>query len=304
MITYPKKILSIEEQIDAYENSGMIVESRDDARSVLSSVGYYRIRGYCFHLYDNTQKKYQPCTKFSDIYKLYQFDIKLSGLIFSMILSTEVALRARLVNALLSKHNDALILMDPAIFSCKKHFWENLSKMSSEISRSNEVFIEHNYAVHNGEIPVWAAVEVLSFGTLSKIINNLKTGKGTACSQLLNEYKITSKRGKKITPSLKMFSSWLHTVTILRNICAHNSRIYNRSINKKPVIMNIDKDSSNLQNTTGLYQMLLALKYLRPSINEWERFYSELSVLFSEYDGVFEFKKMNFPEDWEIHLKL
>ena len=68
--------------------------------------------------------------------------------------------------------------------------------------------------------------------------------------------------------------------------------------------MNIDKDSSNLQNTTGLYQMLLALKYLRPSINEWERFYSELSVLFSEYDGVFEFKKMNFPEDWEIHLKL
>ena len=42
------------------------------------------------------------------------------------------------------------------------------------------MFIKHNFDNHDGEVPVWAAAEVLSFGTLSKIIKNLKTGTGSS----------------------------------------------------------------------------------------------------------------------------
>lgn len=42
--------------------------------------------------------------------------------------------------------------------------------MSQEVSRSNDDFIQHHFKVHNGEIPLWVQVEVMSFGTLSKII--------------------------------------------------------------------------------------------------------------------------------------
>ncbi|MFR7383527.1 MAG: Abi family protein [Anaerostipes sp.] len=107
--------------------------------------------------------------KFENILQLYQFDQKLSNLIFSMISKIEVALRVRLVEALLI-HNDVLILQDSSIFKDKKMYWRNMSTISSEIARSNDVFIKHNFKNHEGEIPVWAIVEVLSFGTMSKII--------------------------------------------------------------------------------------------------------------------------------------
>ena len=184
MYQYPKQILSIAQQIQSYVDAGMIITSYADVEKALKSVGFYRLRGYSFHLYDNAAKKYVPGTKFEDILKLYQFDQKLSNLIFLMISKIEVALRVRLVEALLT-HGDALILQDSSIFKEKKMYWQNMSAIASEIARSNDVFIKHNFNEHEGEVPVWAAVEVLSFGTLSKIIKNLKTGSGSSYSILV-----------------------------------------------------------------------------------------------------------------------
>ena len=64
-----------------------------DVEKALKSIGYYRLRGYSFHLYDNATKKYISETKFEDVLKLYQFDQELSALIFTMISKIEVALR-------------------------------------------------------------------------------------------------------------------------------------------------------------------------------------------------------------------
>ena len=106
-----------------------------------------------------------PLTRFEDILKLYHFDQELSVLIFSMISKIEVSLRVRLVEALLI-HGDSLALQDSSLFRDKKLYWKNMSTIASEIARSNDVFIKHNFDNHDGEVPVWAAVEVLSFGTL------------------------------------------------------------------------------------------------------------------------------------------
>ena len=57
-----------------------------------------------------------------------------------------------------------------------------MSTMVSEIARFNDEFIKHNFDNHDGEVLVWVAVEVLSFGTLSKIIKTLKTGTGSSYS--------------------------------------------------------------------------------------------------------------------------
>ena len=87
-------------------------------------------------------------------------------MIFSMISKIEVALRVRLVEALLI-HGEPLVLQDSSIFKKeKKLYWQNMSTVASEIARSNDVFIKHNFDNHDGEVPVWAAVEVTSFGTL------------------------------------------------------------------------------------------------------------------------------------------
>lgn len=100
-------------------------------------------------------------------------------------------------------------LQDSSIFKEKKLYWQNMSTVASEIARSNDVFIKHNFDNHDGEVPVWADVEVLSFGTLSKIIKNLKTGIGSSYSILAVNYQYKSKKGNQVNPSQKMLASWI-----------------------------------------------------------------------------------------------
>lgn len=176
MRSYEKRILTIPEQVSELKSAKMIIESDDVAAKFLSRVEYYRFRGYSFQFYDNSKKEYKENTKFSDIVAICDFDAELSHLLFAMLSSIEVSLRSRLVDALLTYKEDTLILYDPAIFDDKKNYWSNNGSLSQEIARSSDVFIKHNFDKHDGNVPVWAAVEIMSFGTLSKTIKNLKTG--------------------------------------------------------------------------------------------------------------------------------
>ena len=302
MYQYTKQILTIAQQLQSYIDAGMVITSRADVEKALKSVGFYRLRGYSFHLYDNVTKKYVPGTKFEDILKLYQFDQELSALIFSMISKIEVALRVQLVESLLI-HGEPLILQDSSIFKEKKLYWQNMSTVASEIARSNDVFIKHNFDNHDGEVPVWAAVEVLSFGTLSKIIKNLKTGTGSSYSILAANYQYKSKKGNLVNPSQKMLASWIQGVSVLRNMCAHNSRIYNRTIHTTPEILDADKVTPPPAHN-GLYQILLAMKYLRSSDEEWTVFVDAFDKLIQNNIGVISLTAMNLPADWKAHLSV
>lgn len=75
LLQYPKQILSVEQQLQTYVDAGMLIPSPDDARKALRTIGYYRLRGYCFHLYDSNTKQYLPNTSFSDVLKLYHLTL-------------------------------------------------------------------------------------------------------------------------------------------------------------------------------------------------------------------------------------
>ena len=95
MYQYPKQILTIDQQVQSYIDAGMEITSRED------------------------------------IIKLYQFDQELSALVFPMISKIEVALRVRLVEALLI-HGEPLVLQDSSIFKEKKRYWQNAATVASE----------------------------------------------------------------------------------------------------------------------------------------------------------------------------
>lgn len=300
MHQYPKQILTIPQLVQSYIDAGMNVPSVDEASEAMETIGYYRLRGYCFQWYNNASKQYASGTDFRNVLKLYRFDTELSHLLFEMASSIEVSLRARLTDALLT-YNDALILMDSTVFDDKTLYWKNLGAVSGEIVRSNDVFIKHNFKNHGGEIPLWAAVEVMSFGTLSKTIKNLSTGPNSAFSALSQRYKYPTPNGNQALPSKQRFSSWVQSVSVIRNMCAHNSRIYNRAISTAPELTTLDQITPKPQYT-GLYEVILAMKYLRPSDAVWTQFVADLNALFTKYAGIFEYSRINFPADWANHF--
>lgn len=178
-----------------------------------------------------------------------------------------------------------------------------MSTISSEIARSNDVFIKHNFDNHDGEVPVWAAVEVLSFGTLSKIIKNLRTGTGSSYSILASNYQYKSKKGNLVNPSQKLFTSWVQGISVLRNMCAHNSRIYNRTIHTTPEVLDVDKIIPPPAHN-GLYQILLAMKYLRSSDEEWTQFVEGFAKLIQNNSSAISLTALNLPIDWKVHLSV
>lgn len=161
MKAYPKVIHSTHDLITDLQSKGMSIPDTLLAEKAIEQVGYYRLRGYAFHFFDATTGKFHSGTSFDNVLQLYYFNCELSSLLFAMSSKVEVALRARLCEALLSL-GDPLIYLDPSIFKNKAIYWKNLGMLCSEINRSDEVFIKHNHSNHDGQIPIWAAVEVMS----------------------------------------------------------------------------------------------------------------------------------------------
>lgn len=103
MYHYPKNFLSVAQLMQKLTDAGMTIASQDEAENALTTIGYYRLKGYCFHQFDHTTGKYVPGTSMADVLKLYNFDSELSHLLFMYLSQIEVALRARLVNAFQSQ---------------------------------------------------------------------------------------------------------------------------------------------------------------------------------------------------------
>ncbi len=302
MYQYPKPYLSVPQLIQKLLNQGMAIPDRTKAEEVFNTIGYYRLRGYCYHQFDRNTNQYMPGTNIDNVLELYHFDTELSHLIFEYISQIEVTLRVRFVNAA-QLLGDALALNDPSIFKNKEKYWNNQGAISTEIARSKDVFIAHNFNHHDGAIPLWASVEIMSFGTLSKVIKNLKTGVGSVYSRVVQHYKYKNVHGNVVNPSQDMFTSWIQAVSVMRNICAHNSRIYNRVINKIPQL--ISADSINPPpRYNGLYQIMLAMKYLRPTDQSWAEFITKFNALLHKYVGVYDMSRMNFPADWAMHFRV
>ena len=89
----------------------------------------------------------------------------------------------------------------------------------------------------------------------------------------------------------------------MRNMCAHNSRIYNRTIHTTPEILDADKVTPPSVHN-GLYQILLAMKYLRSSDEEWTVFVDAFDKLIQKYISVVSLTAMNLPADWKAHLSV
>ena len=120
---------------------------------------------------------------------------------------------------------------------------------------------------------------------------------------LAANYQYKSKKGNMVNPSQKMLASWIQGVSVLRNMCAHNSRIYNRTIHTTPEILDADKVTPSPVHN-GLYQILLAMKYLRSSDEEWTVFVDTFDKLIQNNIGVVSPTAMNLPTDWKTHLSV
>ena len=211
---YSNAFRSHAEQISLLSERGLVIRDRDAALRVLASMNYYRFTGYAIPFMSD-REHFRPGVAFDDVLSVCRFDSDLRDLFFEAIEAVELDFRARFAYRF-AEMRGALGYRDSQNFTDASAHAKTLHRIEEEISRSKEICILHFKSEYcEGEIPIWAVVEVASFGTLAAFYNNLQADVQNAIS---SDYGI---RGD-------VFGSYIKHLSILRNICAHHARLYDR----------------------------------------------------------------------------
>ena len=170
-IDFPEQLLKLRER-------GMVITNESEALELLGSISYFRLASYWHSMeidVNSDNHQFHPNTYFEDVIDLYLLDEELRALIFTAIQNIEVALRTRIIHNFSMKWG-SFWFMDASFFKNGDIYEHCIVSIKNELSRSKEDFIQEHYAKYNhpGFPPVWKTLEVVSFGTLSKLYCNMQ----------------------------------------------------------------------------------------------------------------------------------
>lgn len=219
---YSKPALTVEQQIDQLQGRGMVFADRAAAARYLREINYYRLRGYWLRREaDRTTHHFQPGTVFEDVLADYVFDRELRLLVMDAIERVEVSVRTRWAHELGLRHGSHAHL-NSTLFKARSQHWNHPDAVASlirAVEQSREIFILHLRSTYDELLPpIWAVVEVMSLGQISRWLDNLLHASDRnviAAGYDLDEALLTSA---------------LHHLTVVRNICAHHGRLWDRNI--------------------------------------------------------------------------
>jgi abortive infection bacteriophage resistance protein len=177
----------------------------------------------------------------------------------------------------LSKEHFSLVFDHPSF----------VTRITTLEGESSDKFVEHFRLKYFEEqyIPVWMTTELMSFGMVSRMYSGLR-----------NDFQKPIAAQFSLHPSV--LRTWLHTLSYVRNICAHHGRLWNREIAIKPEIPYKDGRWPYLGvNPKSTYAVLIILQDLAMSINSTsgcrQHFFEHLSACDERQLG-----GMRVPKNW------
>jgi abortive infection bacteriophage resistance protein len=280
-----KSPTAYEEQIKILEERGLIVSNRNNALEVLKRINYYRFTAYTLSLKRNDE--FYDNVTFEKIYSLYEFDKRLRTLIMDMLENIEIAMRAH-ISYVHSHKYGALGYGSHENFDIEAHHKSFIKDLDREKNRSKELFLLHNRTTYK-DIAFWVAIEILTFGTLSKLFKNLKT----------EDKKIITCTYYSSIP-YTYIESWLRSLTEIRNACAHYSRLYNKNFINHPRLSKSDREL--VPDSRKIFANIYVMKKLCPDKKIWRSFLLNLQALVLQYEDAIKLDLIGFPINWEHML--
>jgi abortive infection bacteriophage resistance protein len=292
---YTKPPLSLQAQAELLLSRRIEGIAKPDLMERLTQVSYYRWRGYTYPYQDNTlpESPFFPGTQWHWIESDYENDRALRVLIFDAIERIEVSLRTQLVLQVSIDHGSRWY-MDPALFHDATEWARNKDDLMSDWNRSKEIFVDHHKKVYDDSDPPpsWKIFETSSLGTLSKFFDNMDAP--LPCRSRIADFWGFSRH------SAKVLARWFHHLNLVRNICAHHGRLYNRIIKVTPLFPSKPSGAwvRNWPDPNRVYASLcIIIKLLEYSSPEY-KLVPRLKPLLARLRPA-QFPSLGFPPDWE-----
>ena len=294
----PKPHLTISDQVAQLQNRGMAITDSDHIADCLRRIGYYRLAGYWRPFQINRpdeSEKFSPDTDFPKVLALYLFDKRLRLALLDALERIEIALRTEIAYHMGSKdrlaHQNKELLNPKGV---KRHYDKWRAEYNREVKKSREPFVKHHHVYYDGEIPIWVATELWSFGRLSRFYGMMRGDDQKAVSRQFG------------VENVNLMERWLYAMTFVRNIAAHHNRLWNRAAigrlsptdafpgaHNPPLLP--DGHSHN-----KIYPVLCAIVFLVRQItpnSQWPHRLREMLLELNPKTGR-SLSEMGFPPDW------
>lgn len=291
-VRYTHQAITTEQQIDILKERGLLIDDVEQAIEVLDTISYFRLAGYWRHLEaDRFTHQFREGSSLADIIDFYAFDKQLRILLFTAIQTIEVSVRTKIIKHLALQFG-AFWFMDENYATNQTRFAANLSVIRKEVSRSHDDFITEHFRKYSEPDlpPVWKTLEVISMGTLSKLYANFSDS--AAKHAVAREFGLNHH---------KFLRSWLECLAVLRNCCAHHSRLSNRVFPVKPMMPERMPNTWIMGFTfreQTLYPQLCYVVYWLNSISPNNTFVASFKQLLANHPSVRP-HLLGFPNNWE-----
>ena len=293
-VPYNKQWLSHADQLSKLVARGLVVADPAAAEEFLSHINYYRLSGYCL-AFEQHRHKFSAGCSFEHVRYAYEFDMVLRDLVTEALEVLEVDFRSAIAYQFGRLHGAFGHVDSAKFFSNFKH-GDWLSRLQEEAERSSELFVTHFRSNYDQfpNLPIWMAMEVMSFGALSKMYQGMHR---------LDQKPIAHRYGVQSIDLVAIF----HHLVYVRNLCAHHSRLWDRVWAIKP---SLPKGKAwqppMLRSNDRLFATLLLLFHLMRRCSAVQDFAEKwrdrlIQHLKSPPSAVNPFDKMGMPSDWDKH---
>ena len=240
------------ELLEHIKFKGIIVNNEEDALIKIKKHSYYSIINSYKDVFKDSNNEYKNNVSFDEIYALYEFDKNIRLLFLKYILEIETVIKSLLSEVISSRYGIVNYLVidnfDDTVDGSVLQ--ESIDKINEEINKQNG---KHEALTHYigtyGFVPPFVLTKILTLGELSRLYTMLKQSDRQSVSK---EFKISDKLLKQI----------MKNMTMIRNICAHNDRLFSFHSKFFLTFKDVDANYNNKDNSTNLYMIMKSMQCL------------------------------------------
>ncbi len=247
-----KEYKNSNELLDYIISKGVTVNNKEDALNKIKTYSYYSIINTYKDVFKNTNSEYKKNVSFDEIYALFEFDKNLRSIFLKYSLEIEIILKSLLAETLSSRYGIKNYLIRENFDDTVNEttIIESINVIEEEINKQNG---KHEAVTHYidkyGFVPPFVLTKILTLGELSRLYAMLKQPDRQSISK---NFKLSDKVLKQI----------IINMTMIRNICAHNDRLFSFHSKFRISFKYIQKNYN--EKSANIYMIMKCMESLLP----------------------------------------
>lgn len=241
-----------DELLEYLISKGVKISNKKQALNKINMYSYYNIINTYKDVFKKEDGSYKENVSFEEIYALFEFDKNIRNIFLKYSLEIEMILKSYLSETISSKYGIQNYLLkenfDDALN--EKIINESIGAIKEEIAKQNG---KHDAVTHYmskyGFIPPFVLTKILTFGELSRLYGMLKQSDRQNIS-------------KKFKLSDKVLKQIIMNITMVRNICAHNDRLFSFHSKFRISFKYIDKNYNS--SSVNIYMIMKSIELMLP----------------------------------------